>query len=214
MSVTYDMAPQFLAASNLFIEEALQLESNCRNGMYTGEEEATAEVKHKGLVTAVILQCCAAMETSLYTVSVAGPGWHHGSNGVAVEDREYLKLFASDIDDKRGTIEKFNMVLNLLKLEPFDLGRNPGQDASLVVKLRNSLIHYKPKACAPFDPSEEEWVGKLRSYKLRLSPFPGAKAIYFPSAALSADLGRLSLNVTRAFLDEFFKRLGRGSPFN
>ena len=42
-------------------------------------------------------------------------------------------------------LQKYNIALTAADHLPMDLGKNPAQDVNLLIKLRNTLIHYKPK---------------------------------------------------------------------
>ncbi|MBL7663292.1 hypothetical protein JNK13_11135 [bacterium] len=210
MRVSYSIACQYLAASELFIREAILLESNFNNSLIPEEQVRIAEIKHKGLISAVIMQCCAALESSIYQVVHDGPGWHKGSNGINLDQKNYLNKFKDLIDKTQGVVERFKVVLDLLKLEPLDLGKNPNQSVIILVALRNELVHFKPVAVIPFD--DEKLLKKLKSLNLNESPFPGAKSIFFPNACLSADCGKWSLESTVNFLNSFYLKLNAGNP--
>ncbi|EOX1298631.1 hypothetical protein ACPDLO_003685 [Vibrio cholerae] len=64
--------------------------------------------------------------------------------------------------EKQSILEKYCIILDLLKKEPFDKSIEPYQSVDLLIKLRNALVHYKPF----LQPIESGYVGDVKPIKL------------------------------------------------
>ncbi|WP_114717186.1 hypothetical protein [Vibrio cholerae] len=64
--------------------------------------------------------------------------------------------------EKQSIIDKYSIILDLLKKEPFDKSIEPYQSVDLLIKLRNALVHYKPF----IQPIEINYVGNVKPIKL------------------------------------------------
>ena len=201
----YGFTRQFLESSAIFVRRARSIETDA--GAFA--DEAT-QCEHRGLICAVIMQCVAALETEAYEVCTHGPGAHLGSNGTDALAREFLAPL-SDFVDEQSALARFDLILHLLKKPPLDKGVHPYQDAALVARLRNELVHYKSR-----------WGTDMTGSKLRAAlqllghvapPFTSPGMAFFPQRCLSADCGAWALASAIAFLETFYEALGIASPF-
>jgi len=101
------------------------------------EDDKTA---HFGYVGGAIMQATAALESEIWEVMVYGPGHHLGSNGIDMAARDLLAPLAEMIDGE-SVLDRYRLVLHLLNKQPLGRGRQPWQDAELVVRLGNELVH-------------------------------------------------------------------------
>jgi len=107
-------------------------------------------------------------------------------------------------DDPRKTLEKYQKALELTHKGLFCRGGSPYQQAYILSRLRNQLIHFEP-----------EWVGKnvqeiekdLRG-KFRLSPFSRRSNLFFPDQCLSHGCAEWAMKSALHFVDEFWARIG------
>lgn len=201
--VRYTFTGQFLEASTFFVRRLRQIEAQ------TSWTEAE-QVEHRGLVVAVVMQCAAALETESHEIAVHGPGAHLGSNGTDMEAQRFLHPISEIVDDQ-STLDRFDLMLHLLGKSPIDHGQEPYQSASLVVRLRNEIVHYKSR-----------WGAEMKSTKLykallacghKPPPFMPEGVNYFPLRCLNADLAAWCVTGTVAFLDLVYSRLGTPSRF-
>lgn len=51
---------------------------------------------------------------------------------------------------------EYEMLLTFADVQPLDRGRQPYQDAALVVRLRNAVAHYQPEDLSADDPHKME----------------------------------------------------------
>jgi hypothetical protein len=209
MSVTadnrYTFTGQFLESSAMFVRRARAIEATA--GVATDD---AVRCEHRGLVCAVIMQCVAALETEAHEVCTHGPGSHLGSNGTDTQARDFLFPVA-DFIDGQSALERFDLILHLLKRPPLDMGSNPYQGAALVVRLRNELVHYKSRWGADMERNKLE--AAFRSLGHKLPPFIDPSMNFFPHRCLSADCGAWALASVVAFLDCFYAGLGVPSRF-
>ncbi|MBL0167663.1 MAG: hypothetical protein IPP85_11185 [Propionivibrio sp.] len=210
MQVQYNMTNQFLMASLVFLRKAEELEL----ALKTSSDQTVLcrmEVEHKGLITSLLMQCVSAAETAIFMVITNGPGHHLGTNGIDQDARSFLIKFEKELE-RLSVLEKYQAVLKLLRKPEFDTGQNPHQAMQLVVAIRNELVHFKPVGVYPFQEDSEKMLKRLRSLKLKHSPFPGSKSIYFPNACLSSALGHWALTTTVQYMDCFYELIGSGNP--
>jgi hypothetical protein len=50
-----------------------------------------------------------------------------------------------DLAEDQSILRKFDVILTLRHKEPFDQGKQPYQNAALLIRLRNTLVHFKPE---------------------------------------------------------------------
>ncbi len=162
------------------------------------------KVAHRGLVVGAIMQATAALECEIWEVMIYGPGHHLGSNGIDVEARDFLAPIAEVIDGQ-SVLERYGMVLHLLEKVPLNRGGQPWQDASLVVRLRNELVHFKSRWGQELDRSG--LLRALQSKSHRKPPFIQSTN-FFPYECLSAACASWAAQSCVAFLDAFYANIG------
>ena len=205
LDTRYTFTGQFLEASAMFVRRARAIEASA--------SPATADAtlcEHRGLVCAVVMQCAAALETEAHEVCTYGPGSHLGSNGTDAQARDFLLPVAGFIDDQ-SALQRFDLILHLLKKSPLEKGANPYQSAALVVRLRNELVHYKSRLGAEMERDKLQAALQLLGHTP--PPFTSPGMNFFPHLCLSADCGAWALASVVAFLEAFYSALGVPSRF-
>ena len=134
--------------------------------------------EHRSLAVASILASVAFLEASVNelfasashdNLELAG-----GQGGLSAPQRVVLTAAAEMLEGNR-LLDRFQLALLLLGHRAFDPGRQPYQDAQLVVRLRNELVHYKPQFRAGAGAATAEgWLRGLESKLTSTSPFTGA----------------------------------------
>lgn len=206
VDVRFTFTGQFLEAATLFARRAKEIEA--------GPIEVLTDAlrsEHRGLITACIMQSAAALETEAHEICAFGPGSYLGSNGIIHSARQFLAPLIDFVDDQR-TLDRFDLILHLLQRPALDKGREPYQSASLLVRLRNEITHYKSK-----------WGEEMASQKLFTSlkalhhkppAFVSETSNFFPHQCLSADCAAWAVRSTVAFLDAVYVSLGVPSRFD
>lgn len=199
----YTFTVQFLQGSAIFVRRLRKLEQ-----AETWSEEDQTE--HRALASAVVMQCAAALETETHEVAVHGPGAHLGSNGVDSEAQRFLEPIAAIID-RQSTLDRFALILHLLEKGKLNTGAESYENASLVVRLRNEITHYKSLWGEQMERSK--LFSRLESKHHRPPPFTDPSMNFFPLRCLSADCAEWALSSTVAFLEHFYVALGVPSRF-
>jgi hypothetical protein len=166
-------------------------------------EEKQAE--YLACVVGAVTQVAAALETEISAVTIHGPGHHLGHND------QFLFPLAEMIDGQR-TLSRYDIVLQLLRKPAFDKSAPPYQDASLVVKLRNELIHYKSKWGEELD--QDKTISGLKSLRFDKPRFVHPSTNFFPLQCLNASLASWAVMTGVRFIDEFYRKLSISSPPN
>ena len=198
----YSFVGQHLEASAIFTRRLREIEA-------TASSPEPLFCEHRGLVCAVIFQCAASLETEAHEVCVHGPGSYLGTGGTDLEAKRFLTPLADVVDDQE-TVERFNLILHVLRKPPFDRGGEPFQSAKLLTRLRNELVHYKSRWGAEMETSK---LYPALEARIKPPPFAGAGTNFFPHRCLSADCAEWALRSTVDFLEAFYERLGVRSRF-
>jgi hypothetical protein len=90
--------------------------------------------------------------------------------------------------------------------EPFDRGTLPYQDADLLKKIRNMMVHAKPETseAGAEHRLEKRFRGKFPANRL----MRGQKNPYFPDHCLGSGCAEWAVTASLALADEFFSRMG------
>ena len=108
--------------------------------------------------------------------------------------------------DRTSLLNKYQMGLLFARGEKMDRGCAPTQDATLLIALRNALVHFGPSWHSDEDPTdlERRLSGKFAKSEL-LSAHDGSP---WPIWALAAAGAEWSVGAARAFADEWVDRMG------
>jgi hypothetical protein len=167
--------------------------------------------EHRSYVIASILSSVAFLEASINELyaSASDPIIKEVGGELAEAERSRLADVAEFIERDR-TLARFQLTLHLLGKEPFDRGRQPYQNADTLVKLRNELVHYKPRHRSGGDQftNSDKWLQSLYQKKFSPNPFTGTANPFFPDRCLSHGCTVWAWNAALAFANDFFSRVG------
>jgi hypothetical protein len=110
--------------------------------------------------------------------------------------------------------DKPNLILLAGGLAPLRRGNNPLQDFSLLVRLRNALIHSRPET-RPMNDDTEATLGKLaKSLKAKGYPLNPrmTSGLMYPDQLLSAGCAEWALACARALVSELDRQLNVQRP--
>jgi hypothetical protein len=127
----------FLWIAREAVEEAEKHEPDIE-----GSVEAHIQMQHRA-ITAIITS---TMATEAFINVIA---------------EEQLSLTEWRAVEKANLAEKWILVTKLLTDKVWDKGSQPFQDFNRLIKLRNELVHYKPKFVEGNIPFENDFTGKL-----------------------------------------------------
>lgn len=143
------------------------------------ESELTNDdrVGYVGYVIGAITESVSALETETWEILHHGPGNHLGSGGFDQQARDFLRPLAELIDGQ-DVLSRFATILHLLNRPPLCRGRQPWQDAGLLVRLRNEIVHYKSRWGAEYE--RKNLMAALEKQRLPKAPFYSAGLEFFP----------------------------------
>lgn len=109
-----------------------------------------------------------------------------------------------------GVLDRYQVALLSACRDPFDTGAQPYQDAHLLFRLRNCLVHFEPRwGRAQTEGSAYKALREgLRSRGLHENPLVDSDWPYFPMRCMSYDCARWAVRVAHAFVHEFLRRMG------
>lgn len=206
MPVRYSFTAQFVRGAVIFANKAQGIEA-ANISQITEELEA----EYRSYVVSTVFQCAAALEAEIAEITQHGPGHHLGSNGLNAPARDFLQPLA-DVIDGESTLRRYELVLHILRLPALDRGTEMYRTTSLLVKLRNELIHYKSRWDSETD--RAKLFTNLRQLRLEKPSFITSDTTFFPHQCLSASLASWCVLTTIDFITNFYSLLGVVSPLN
>lgn len=195
----------FLVGATIMARRAAAIEA-----LPVDQVDDDIRIEHRSYVVSSIMQAAAAVESEVAEVAMHGPGHHLGSDRIDADARDYLQPLADVIDDQNPALERYALVLHLLRKAAFDRGGQPWQDAALVMRLRNEVVHYKSKWGAEM--TQAKLWRSLQALRHPKPPFTEDATNFFPQRCLSAACAAWAAATSVAFIDAFYDRLSIASP--
>jgi hypothetical protein len=200
VDVRYSFTAQFLCASACFARRCAEIED-----AHPENADEPTRIEHRGLVTAAIMQCAAAVEAESAELTIHGPGNNLGSDRIDRKAYELLNPLADFIDDQ-DALTRYKIILHILGKPEMPEGEQPWQGMTVLVRLRNELIHYKSKWGKEME--GQKLFKTLQHLKLAKPPFVPANSNFFPHQFLGAACAAWSVKTAVAFLNGFYDRMG------
>jgi hypothetical protein len=199
----YSFTAQFLRSSAIFARRCAAIER--------ADPDEETRTEHRGLVTAVIMQCTAAVEAESAELMIHGPGYHLGSDGIDRRGRDFLVPLA-ELIDRQEVMERYTTILHLLGKRPLSKGNKPSQHMATLVKVRNELVHYKSQWGK--DVKRKDLFKALQQLHLSKPPFVSLDTNFFPHQFLGAACAAWSVRTAVTFLNTVYERLEIISPLD
>jgi hypothetical protein len=172
---------------------------------HTGK--STFDVRHRAYVTSSILSSAAFLEAMINELFQDAHDGHQSyiapiSHTAQALMKEYWA--AKELGtDRLSILDKYQIALIVAGHQPFPKGANPYQDAQVLVRLRNDLIHFKPASLS----SDDELTNLASELKKRKFPgnrlMRGAGNAYFPDHALGHGCAEWALAAATRLADQF-----------
>lgn len=197
--VRYSFTAQFVGGAVLLARRAQQIE-----GM--AKPDGLMRAEHRASVVAAIMQASASLEAELAEVLQYGPGHQLGSKGIDKDALKFLQLIGDAIDRYPGVIERWELLLHVLRRPAMEKGKRPCQEARLLVGLRNELVHYRSNWEGTT--TKRALLGGLRAKRFARPPFVEGNANDFPHTILGAECAMWACRTAAHFLDEVCAKLG------
>lgn len=113
------------------------------------------------------------------------------------------------LGEKWPALLKYQQALNVRGLQTFDVAVSPYKDVALLVEVRNSFTHYKPKSFG--GPVVDPLARKLAGLFPLTAVSTGAGNPTFPDKMLGAGLAEWALRNALELANEFYRRQGATS---
>ncbi|MFB7609836.1 hypothetical protein [Streptomyces gardneri] len=133
-----------------------------------------------------------------------------GRGGLTAEERAALVTLQQAWGDRGPSLlERAQLVLHLLRRDPFNKGEEPFQSADVLRRLRNALVHYRPEWRAVGAGRADDKIAKDLAH-LPIAPHPFATKSHppFPDRRLGHGLASWAWKTSLAFTDDFLARVG------
>lgn len=173
-----------------------------------------AQREHRSCAVASILASVAFLDASVNELFASAKHYNLREVGASLQpsDRAALTAAAEMLSANR-LLDRFQLALLLLGRPPFDIGTEPYQDAALLVRLRNGLVHYTPQfrpgaSSEPTVSAEARWLRGLESKRFSANPFTGEANPFFPDRCLGHGCTTWAWNAALIFCDSFFNEIG------
>ncbi len=110
-------------------------------------------------------------------------------------------------------LKKYEIAVALAEKKPLGRGALVYQNASLLIWLRNALIHYEPISSTSTAESSQAHEERFRG-KFALNPLTGAKTPFFPARCMGYGCAKWAVESSIGFVDHFCSHLGIEPVFN
>jgi hypothetical protein len=183
---------------------------------YTGD---ASRFIHTAYVTGAVTLSVSFLEAAINEFMLDCCGTGAQPDDIAALDpasRRVVGLLWQHLGEKGAILEKYQAALGAFALgnpsvKALDTGSAPYQDAALVTRLRNTLVHSKAESTLvgssnpDIEIPEQKLVTQLRG-RCKVNTF--VSGLSFPDTILSADCARFAHQSCDAPAAEFFTRVG------
>jgi hypothetical protein len=170
--------------------------------------ESVFDLRHRGFILGAVTESVAFLEGAINEVFQDAADTHHSYIGVLEEPCLSLMaaLWRATGEGYLEILDKYDLALQFAGQLPFDKGSAPYQDARVLLRLRNYLVHYKPHDVAldSVHSLGEALRGKFPSNQLMV----GSDNPWFPDHALGAGCASWAWRSARGLTDAFASRIG------
>jgi hypothetical protein len=175
---------------------------------YTGDFNEQSFFEHRAYVTGSIIMSASFIEATVNELFLDTIN-HPNSENASQLPEKTRDLFANTWSlpkvDALSVLDKYSFALTLAGVTDFDKGSEPFQSAQLLIKVRNTLVHYVPN-WASSTASTHTWERQLQAAGFSLNPMMPNNP-FFPDQCLGYGCAKWSVEVSLAFVKEFFKKL-------
>lgn len=207
ISYRWVLSPDYLSGARLLSTKADEIEQRGPN------RERAVFNEHRAYVTGAIFSAVAFLEAAVNECFEDIVDGRNGYPAVINSDirRCLAVLWELTEADNRSTLrvlEKYQLILRCCGTEALKEGEQPYQDANLVIRLRNKLMHYKS---ATHTVGEDE-DGFSRGLAVK---FVGNRlfddlenVVFYPDRCLSSGCAQWAVRSVRNLADAFFRCIG------
>lgn len=201
VGLMYSFSDQHIRASRFLRDQSRTLESS--QGCCIKEQLHT---QHRAFVTNCVLSAVAGLESSINELFDAAVRKDpHVPPGISDQT---LQLLAQlwETEEQAPILNKFQIALTASGKALFQKGQNPYQDADSVVRLRNSLVHYKPELYLDSE-DHDSLLNRLKG-RFPENALSTPTNTWFPHRCLGSGCCDWAIMTCESFLNEFYQRMG------
>lgn len=175
--------------------------------------------EHRSHITGAVLSAAAFLEAAINELwADAANTTRPPCNTWPEGTREPIALVWSTFGARLATLDKYQLLLSLLGQSVFDKGAQPYQDASLLLTLRNALVHFTPEWIVTGDPTSPDSMHRLeRSLRSKFPPnalYKDTGNPFWPDKCLGYGCAKWSVQSAAQLQGELFERIGFGNPLH
>lgn len=206
--------------SDIHLQTAIELS----NQVEAYEEVPPEDWGHNmnfGLVVSSVISCVSFLEGVIneFIDDVSGAKVPlHAESPEKLEkagfDSEFRDLLSSLEDEElivwrhMSTLDKYQAVLTISSEERFDKGAMPYQNVSLLTRLRNYFVHFKPELYEFNQEEVQHRLGTALEGKYEKNPLAEEYEPFFPFKSLSYGCADWAIESSLDFTNEFFNKFG------
>lgn len=198
----------YFSSYHLWAARAFCASAEAIEAAHTGP--ASFDISHRAFVINAILSSAAFAEAAINEIYQDAADGHASYTKDLDEAAVAILADYWNMTEVKGkshvsTLDKYQLALRFLGHEPLDASTQPYQDANLVMKLRNTLVHYKPESISPGEKHRlsQQLQGKFDSNRL----FEGSGNPFFPDHCLGFGCATWAITSVTGLADEFFARI-------
>jgi hypothetical protein len=202
---------QHLMSSIIFYKKIIEIEKKFQKDYKTKSIDTHEIIEHRSFCVSIVFSIVSFLEANINEFYMDSSD---NRDGIVVdlknEEVELLKnLWQLEIPKTASytIIEKYQIALTLLRKKQIPGDRNPLQSVDVLIKLRNSLIHYEPEWEILDEKRAQINLSKKLDSKFKLNKYAGEYASSFPDKYLSADMCKWSIKSAIMFADLFYEKL-------
>lgn len=163
------------------------------------------DIEHRAYVIGAVISSVAFVEAVINELFQDIKDGH--SSYLTGMEKKTANLVSSIWDDidRVNILKKFQLGLFCFRKDLFNTGASPYQDMDLVIKIRNDLVHYKPKSlCVNSTHTlESKLKGKFQENKL----MSGAGNNCYPDKYFGCGCSNWATQSAKKFADDFFAKI-------
>jgi hypothetical protein len=176
-----------------------------------GSERPRFDIRHRAYVTNSIFSAASFLEAAINELfQDVADGHASYVSGLDTGSKRIMSEFWTFTEGRNRSafslLDKYQIDLTFLRRPQFESGHRPFQDASLVVRLRNELVHYEPSSLG--GETEHTLARQLAGKFDDNTLMRGSGNPWFPDKCLGHGCANWAVRAIVAFADEFFGRIG------
>ena len=175
--------------------------------------------RHFAFVTAAIGAAADFLDATVNELVKDAREGHTGGPTQHMTAGQRARIAVVVVGLQRPIVEKYDEAAKAAGLVPLTRGSGVGQEAALLLAVKNALTHWVPETVTTYadNPKEltvQEMERRLRGLTLAVNPLAHASNPYFPRRAASHQLASWCCRTATAYVDAYFVLFGIPAPYD